>query len=221
MTDMPLYLVGLGAIAVAVWMALVYLTLFGIGSAETAPAPFGALLGSASTAGAPRALRVLLAVDGSPASAAAVDEVARSPLPDGSVVAVVTVVHSRAPVMPDIPPWGLTAAAVHADSVHAQTRDAPALLDAAAAHIKASQPRADVETKVVEGVPKDAILQESAAWRADRIVVGSHGRTALARAVLGTTAADIAAEAQCSVHVVRPGPAAATAASPVPVGERA
>ncbi|MEZ5294619.1 MAG: universal stress protein [Vicinamibacterales bacterium] len=220
---MPLYLVGLGAIAVAVWMALVYLTLFGIGRAETAPAPFGALLGSASTPGVPRSVRVLLAVDGSPASAAAVDEVARCPLPDGSAIEVMTVVHSRAPVMPDIPPWGVTSAALHADSVHAQTRDAPALLDAAAAHLRASQPRADIVTKVVEGVPKDAILKESASWHADRIVVGSHGRTALARAVLGTTAAGIAAEAGCSVHVVRPGGAAAAAAvgSPARVGEPA
>jgi nucleotide-binding universal stress UspA family protein len=63
-------------------------------------------------------------------------------------------------------------------------------------------------TKTVEDVPKDEILREAAAFGADRIVLGSHGRGRGQRIVLGSTAGAVAAEARGTVQIVRPRSAA-------------
>jgi nucleotide-binding universal stress UspA family protein len=157
----------------------------------------------------PVAMRVLLPIDGSAASVAAVQEVAHCQLPPGSTIELLYAIHSRLPVIPDFPPWAFTIAAAHGESIREQTRHAPEVLAAAAKHLQAHQPNATIVTKTVEGVPKDEILREAAALGADRIVLGSHGRGRGQRVVLGSTAASVAAEARCTVQIARPRPAAA------------
>jgi nucleotide-binding universal stress UspA family protein len=56
---------------------------------------------------------------------------------------------------------------------------------------------------VVEGNPRDAILDEAREWNADLIVVGSHGYGRLKRMMLGSVAGAVVANAPCSVHVAR------------------
>ena len=62
-----------------------------------------------------------------------------------------------------------------------------------------------VETEVTE--PKDAparaILESADQWKADVIVMGSHGRRGLDRIVLGSVSESVALHAHCSVEVVR------------------
>lgn len=115
-------------------------------------------------------------------------------------------IYSRLPVIPDFPPWAVTIAAAHGESIRAQTRHAPEVLAAAAKHLQARQRRITIVTKTVEGAPKDEILREAAALGADRIVLWSHGRGRGQRMILGSTAAAVAAEPQCTVHVARPLP---------------
>jgi nucleotide-binding universal stress UspA family protein len=161
----------------------------------------------------PAPMKVLLPIDGSEASVVAVQEVAHCALPAGSTVELLYAIHSRLPVIPDFPPWAVTIAAAHGESLRAQTRHAPEVLAAAAKYLQANQRHATITTKTVEGVPKDEILREAAAWGADRIVLGSHGRGHVDRAILGSTAAAVAAEAPCSVQIARL-PRAATQAMP-------
>lgn len=47
------------------------------------------------------------------------------------------------------------------------------------------------------------ILQHAAAWPADLIVLGSHGRTGLDRILLGSVSEAVARHAPCSVEIVR------------------
>lgn len=148
-------------------------------------------------------MKVLLAIDGSPSSLAAVSKLASCHLPSGSAVEVVTAIHSRVPVVPDFPPWAFTSVAAHADSVRKQQEHAPELLEAAVKHLRPGRRHLQVTTKVLEGSPKDVILREASEWGADRIVLGSHGYGPVGRAVLGSTAAGIAAAARCSVHIVK------------------
>jgi nucleotide-binding universal stress UspA family protein len=143
----------------------------------------------------PGPMKVLLPIDGSAASVAAVQEVAHCPLPAGSTIELLYAIHSRLPVIPDFPPWAVTIAAAHGESIRAQTQRAPVVLAAAATHLQTHQSHASVVTKTVEGAPKEAILREAADWGADRIVLGSHGRGRAQRAVLGSTASAVAAEA--------------------------
>lgn len=58
-------------------------------------------------------------------------------------------------------------------------------------------------TKIVEGIPKDAIVQEARDWGADLIVLGSPGYGRVRRVFLGSVACAVVAKAPCSVQVVR------------------
>ncbi len=55
---------------------------------------------------------------------------------------------------------------------------------------------------VWEGDPAEAILAASEAENVDLIVIGSHGRGALGRFVLGSTSASVSEQASCRVLVV-------------------
>lgn len=63
-----------------------------------------------------------------------------------------------------------------------------------------------VSTSVREGHPKNEILNFDAEWKPDLIVVGSHGRTGLDRFLLGSVSEAVSRHAKCSVLIVRPGP---------------
>lgn len=60
------------------------------------------------------------------------------------------------------------------------------------------------EVFVERGTPYAEIVRRADLWRADFVVIGSHGRTGLARAVLGSVAERVARHAHCSVLVARP-----------------
>ena len=204
----PLVIIISGVVVtMALWAIFVFIAVRGL-KTEIPDARFASSL-DVQAAAPPAAMKVLLPVDGSAASVAAVQEVARCQLPPGSTIELLYAIHSRLPVIPDFPPWAVTIAAAHAESLREQTRHAPEVLAAAAKHLQAHQPNATVVTKTVEGVPKDEILSEAAALGADRIVLGSHGRGRGQRVVLGSTAAAVAADAPCTVQIARPRPAAA------------
>lgn len=61
------------------------------------------------------------------------------------------------------------------------------------------------ETAVVEGFARDVIVHYAESVHAELIVVGTHGRSGLARLKVGSTAAYVVESAPCSVLVVRLG----------------
>lgn len=60
-----------------------------------------------------------------------------------------------------------------------------------------------VSPRVAEGDPASVILDIAEQLHADLIVVGSHGRTGLARFFLGSVSSRVAAHAPCSVLIVK------------------
>jgi nucleotide-binding universal stress UspA family protein len=56
---------------------------------------------------------------------------------------------------------------------------------------------------VWEGDPATCVLEAARSEGASTIVVGSHGRGRLGRALVGSVSADIAERADCPVHIVR------------------
>jgi nucleotide-binding universal stress UspA family protein len=60
----------------------------------------------------------------------------------------------------------------------------------------------DAEKLIGAGPPGTAILQAARDWSADLVVLGSHGREGLERALFGSIAEEVARQAPCPVLVV-------------------
>ncbi len=142
-------------------------------------------------------MRILLAVDGSAPSQDAVDEVARRPWPSPSTVRILSVTQPYTPPATEV----VLAGATLEDIRKRQAAEAERLTKEAGERIAA--PGLSVETAIQEGDPRTEIVDAADEWKADLIVVGSHGRTGLKRLLLGSIAAAVVAHAHCSVEVIR------------------
>jgi nucleotide-binding universal stress UspA family protein len=145
-------------------------------------------------------MKVILAIDGSPHSHAALVEFAKQLWPNGTEVQILTVIHPSIPLFMEPT---LVVAAAHVQQASELRQQAPALVEAASKLIRDAAPAVTVTTKIVEGVPKDVIVQQAHDWGADLIVLGSHGYGRMRRMVLGSVASAVVAKAPCSVQVVR------------------
>ena len=147
-------------------------------------------------------MKILLAIDGSGHSEAAVDEISRQRFPPGSQVRVLSVAAS--------PYYSGTFSDTGMGSVYADLENIARELARAAVEKAATTLRTDersrhlnVTTAVILGVPKYGILQDAEAFGADLIVVGSHGHGKMERFLLGSVAQAVALHATCSVEIVR------------------
>jgi len=143
-------------------------------------------------------MKILLAIDGSPPSQAAVDEVAHRPWPTATIVRILSVIQPYTPLATEIVP----AAAMLEEIREHQATEADRVTKQAGEHL-AAPGRLSVEIALREGDPRTAIVDAADEWPADLIVVGSHGRTGFKRLMLGSVAQSVVAHAPCSVEVVR------------------
>lgn len=60
-----------------------------------------------------------------------------------------------------------------------------------------------VDGQVIQGSIADSIIAEAKQWEADLIIVGSHGRRGFQKFLLGSVAEKVVGHAPCSVEVVR------------------
>ncbi|MBD0373756.1 MAG: universal stress protein [Pyrinomonadaceae bacterium] len=63
-----------------------------------------------------------------------------------------------------------------------------------------------VRSKALAGAPSQELIQEAELWKADLIMVGSRGRSALGRLFLGSVSKTAATEASSSVRIARRSP---------------
>lgn len=146
-------------------------------------------------------MKILLAVDGSDCSMAAVDEVARGPWPVGSSLKILSVVEM--PFLPTTETWALPDDYYH-QLEQAGKEQAQAAIESAEKRIRESQGASlEISVQIVEGHTLTEILDEAANWQADLIVIGSHGRRGLKRFLLGSVSSAVASHADCSVEIVR------------------
>jgi nucleotide-binding universal stress UspA family protein len=68
---------------------------------------------------------------------------------------------------------------------------------------KAKQARVRVKGLLMEGVPHEQITRAARSKRADLVVIGTHGRTGLAKFFLGSVAGRVVSTATCPVLTVR------------------
>jgi nucleotide-binding universal stress UspA family protein len=150
-------------------------------------------------------MRVLIAVDGSEASEAAVRSVQSRTWPSATVLRVLSVAQHVYPPPPQ-PATMAFGMSPYQDasmlSVQQQLRDHASEIAQRAARML-EESGLQVEAVSDFGDPRDVILDQATTWRADLIVVGSHGRTGLRRWMLGSVAESVVRHAPCSVEVAR------------------
>jgi len=143
--------------------------------------------------------KILLATDGSPYSLAAARSIAERPWPAGSQFKILAIPEPFLP-LGEFPYFelkeieDLNTAALHDAQRHA----------AESAEVLK---KAGLEAKSATPLPKDSdareIVKAAEQWKADLVVVGSHGRRGFDRFTLGSVSEDVALHAHCSVEVVR------------------
>jgi nucleotide-binding universal stress UspA family protein len=85
--------------------------------------------------------------------------------------------------------------------VEAEQAAASADLDAATATALGAEPAIEIEKRLVEGDAREALVSESEG--ADLVVVGSHGRSGIKAALLGSVSRHVVERAACPVVVVK------------------
>ncbi len=142
-------------------------------------------------------MKILIGVDDSPHSKAAVEFVRRMAWPVPTHVIVMSVVQSSAIVYAD----AYVPAGRGSQSVEEMVRAHQAI--AAGAERALRVEHLGTEAKVLEGDPRTALVQAAKEENADLIVVGSHGRTGIAKLLMGSVASHVVTHAPCSVLVVK------------------
>ena len=143
-------------------------------------------------------MKVLLAIDDSKFSQAAIDTLIAQADPRETEVRVL---HVLEPIPSYFrgQTWGYVPEA--SQVLEEERKEAEGLL------ARASQTLRDkgfiVTRAIEEGNPKVVIIDSAAEWHADLILVGSHGRKGLEHFLLGSVSEAVARHASCSVQIVR------------------
>jgi nucleotide-binding universal stress UspA family protein len=143
-------------------------------------------------------MNILVAIDDSSFSEAVIQAVIAQGFPKGSAVRVLHVIEPL-PAIYGGSEWGYVMdwQAVTKE----QRKSADALMAKAAETLRGTG--LQITTEIAEGAAKSVILDAAAKWHADLIMVGSHGRRALERFLLGSVSEAVARHAPCSVQIVR------------------
>jgi len=144
-------------------------------------------------------VRLLIGVDNSADSNAAVEAVCNRHWPRGAEVGLLAVVDTVMPLTsnpsePSATKW----IEVADESNWNQVRE---IFEPAAQSIRRAGLHAEVLIR--RGDPTDEILDEANTWGADCIFVGARGTRGIDRLLLGSVSSAVSSRAQCSVEVVR------------------
>ncbi len=152
-------------------------------------------------------MKLLIAYDGSECAEAALADLERAGLPREAEVVVLTVAdvwswpeETDAPVPRGADIIGVKKARAEA---MAAVEDARQMALRASERLRAGFPGWTVSAEACADSPAWGIIKRADEWQPDLIVVGSHGRTAIERFVLGSVSQKVLYEARCSVRIAR------------------
>ena len=157
-------------------------------------------------------MKILIAYDGSSCADAALDDLQRAGLPPEAEAQIISVAEIWLPPPPPSAAEILERAGevkVPSDFKRvyskgsAAMKEALALAELASDRVKANFPGWKLFADADCGSPAWEIVFRADQWKPDLIVVGSHGRTALGRFVLGSVSQRVLTEAKCSVRIAR------------------
>lgn len=156
-------------------------------------------------------MRVLIGYDGSEHAGAALEDLKRAGLPGDSEILVVSVgdLLMSSPPIQEVAAEVLTSRRVTSALKQAQThadrviKEAEGFASKAAHRLRSEFPEWDVESRVITGTPAWELIDAAKDWKADLVVVGSQGRSAIGRFFLGSVSKKVVTDSLCSVRVAR------------------
>lgn len=154
----------------------------------------------------PATPRILIAHDGSAPAEAALADLARAGLPAKAQARIVCAADIATPpaFFPgEAEAWYAQSLVALEQQSLAAKRTAAATARKAAQTLRGLFPGWSVTTETAEADPAAAILDAAARWKASLLVVGSHGRSAFDRLLLGSVSRRVLAHATTDVRVSR------------------
>jgi nucleotide-binding universal stress UspA family protein len=157
-------------------------------------------------------MRILIGYDGSESADAALDDLQKAGLPRDVEALIVSVGEVVMPplllgsplVTAPVTAQSVTVALEQAEAQTAQSlRDAKELAANAGARVQSYFPDLDVRTVGLTGWPSTELIQRADVSNADLVVVGSQGRSALGRFILGSVSKKVVTDSLHSVRVAR------------------
>jgi nucleotide-binding universal stress UspA family protein len=155
-------------------------------------------------------MKILIGYDGSECADASIDDLKRAGLPEKAEAQILSVAEMWLP--PQSPSPGdeveeVAGVGAILEPLYAKAKRAmqetEALAQKARARVAALFPSWTVAATVSSGSPAWELVFLCDSWQPDLVVVGSQGRSALGRFVLGSVSQVVLTEAQCSVRVAR------------------
>jgi len=139
-------------------------------------------------------MRVLIAYDGSAFAETAIADLVYAGLPANTDARIFHALER---------PSDLLAEALSGDwSVLVHNGPAPVSEDVCA-RLQRRFPAWNIQIETAIGSPASMIIKRAKEWHADLVVLGTHGRSAVGRVVLGSVSSAVARDADCSVRIVR------------------
>ena len=155
-------------------------------------------------------MKILIANDGSECADAAIEDLKRAGFPAKAEAVVMSVADVR-----EMPTSPFFLAKVSSKIEHLMGTDdeefsknlekhrqqAQIIAEKAADKIKKFFPEWKVSAEAVSGKPADELIKKADEWNPDLLVIGSHGRSAVGRLILGSVSHKVLHEAHCSVRI--------------------
>lgn len=148
-------------------------------------------------------MKIILAIDGSPFSKAAVKVLAKMPLPSDSEVSIINVYEHPAMSTPELITTAGSIDTYYKEFINNAEKIGEKIVSDAVKILKEKNGSLTITTNVVSGLPKREILEKAESFDADLIVVGSQGQGAFSRFLLGSVSQYLATHAKCSVLIVK------------------
>jgi nucleotide-binding universal stress UspA family protein len=145
-------------------------------------------------------MKILLATDGSNHSQKAIEKIANRPFPPGTEIKILSV-YEKLNLTMHMEPMGALRE-YHAEIDRNALKSAEDATKMAATVLRENNDL-KITTVVLEGSPKNVILDEAEKFGADLIVLGSHGYGAIKSFLIGSVSHSVALHAKCSVEIVR------------------
>lgn len=142
-------------------------------------------------------MKILIPIDGSDCSKAAVEAVASFAWEDNTEIRVYSVLE---PISSMIDPSLVLYESKIIDELKEIQLDCS---NEARARLQQNLPNCNVSASFGTGRVKDEIIEMAREWKPDLIVMGSHGRRGFEKFLLGSVAEAVVAHSPCSVEIVK------------------